>query len=49
MNARIEELESHKVKLIDKLTSLGVKGDRSYIIETQKLDKIKPREIKDGV
>ena len=41
LNARIEELEQHKLHLLDKLKSYGDKGDLSYIIKTQKLTDIK--------
>lgn len=34
LNARIEELEQHKLHLLDKLKSYGDKGDLSYIIKT---------------
>ena len=38
LNARIEELEQHKLHLIQKLKSHGDKGGLDYIIKTQKLD-----------
>lgn len=41
LNARIEELEQHKLHLLERLKGLGDKGDLSYIIKTQKLTEIK--------
>lgn len=49
LNARIEELEQHKLHLLDKLKSMGDKGDLGYIVKTQKLDQIKGKEVKDLV
>ena len=40
LNARIEELESHKLLLLEKLKQLGDKSGLEYIIKTQKLDNI---------
>ena len=40
LNARIEELENHKLHLIQKLKSHGDKGGLEYIIKTQKLDQM---------
>ena len=40
LNARIEELETHKLHLIQKLKSHGDKGGLDYIIKTQKLDQM---------
>ena len=41
LNARIEELEQHKLHLLDKLKSYGDRGDLGYIVKTQKLTEIK--------
>lgn len=38
LNARIEELEQHKLHLLQKLKKYGDKGDLGYIIKTQKLE-----------
>lgn len=38
LNNRIEELEQHKLHLLEKLKSYGDRGDLSYIVKTQKLD-----------
>ena len=49
LNARIEELEQHKLHLLEKLKSYGDRGDLSYIVKTQKLTEIKAtQEGKDG-
>ena len=40
LNARIEELESHKLLLLEKLKALGDKSGLEYIIKTQKLDNV---------
>jgi chromosome segregation ATPase len=34
LNARIEELEQHKLHLLEKLKSYGDRGDLSYIVKT---------------
>lgn len=34
LNQRIEELESHKLHLLDKLKSYGDKGGLEYIVKT---------------
>lgn len=49
LNARIEELEQHKLHLLDKLKSYGDRGDLSYIVKTQKLGDIKAKEMQDRV
>ena len=49
LNSRIEELEQHKIHLLDKLKGYGDRGDLGYIVKTQKLDLIQPKEIKDKV
>lgn len=49
LNARIEELEQHKLHLLEKLKGYGDRGDLSYIVKTQKLDLIQPKELKDKV
>lgn len=45
LNGRIEELEQHKLHLLQKLKKTGDKGDLSYIIKTQKLENIKGKEF----
>ena len=47
LNARIEELEQHKLHLLEKLKGYGDKGDLSYIIKTQKLTEIKNKQQQD--
>jgi hypothetical protein len=49
LNNRIEELEQHKLHLLERLKKLGDRGDLSYIVKTQKLDDIKVKEMKDRV
>lgn len=45
LNARIEELESHKLLLLEKLKQLGDKSGLEYIIKTQKLDNVKGKQV----
>jgi hypothetical protein len=49
LNTRIEELEQHKLHLLNKLKSYGDKGDLSYIVKTQKLENVKAKELRDRV
>lgn len=49
LNQRIEELEQHKLHLLNKLKSYGDRGDLSYIVKTQKLENIKVKDLKDRV
>ena len=49
LNSRIEELEQHKLHLLDKLKGYGDRGDLGYIVKTQKLEDIKAKEMKDRV
>ena len=49
LNSRIEELEQHKLHLLEKLKSYGDRGDLSYIVKTQRLEDIKAKEMKDRV
>lgn len=49
LNARIEELEQHKLHLLDKLKGYGDRGDLSYIVKTQGLNNIKAKELKERV
>jgi chromosome segregation ATPase len=49
LNKRIEELESHKLHLLDKLKGYGDKGGLEYIVKTQKLDQLKGTELQDRV
>jgi len=34
LNARIEELESHKLNLLEQLKKSGDRGDLTYIVKT---------------
>lgn len=45
LNKRIEELESHKLHLLEKLKGHGDKGGLEYIVKTQRLDQIKGKEL----
>jgi hypothetical protein len=45
LNARIEELENHKLLLLDKLKSYGDKGSLDYIIKTQGLEGVKGKPL----
>ena len=49
LNARIEELEQHKLHLLDKLKGYGDRGDLGYIVKTQKLNELKVDSPKDRV
>lgn len=49
LNARIEELEQHKLHLLDKLKGYGDRGDLGYIVKTQKLNELKVATPKDRV
>ena len=49
LNSRIEELEQHKIHLLQKLKSYGDKGGLEYIIKTQKLENVEGRKITDRV
>jgi len=49
LNARIEELENHKLHLLQKLKKYGDKGDLGYIIKTQKLENVKGKEFANRV
>ena len=49
LNARIEELEQHKLHLLNRLKKYGDKGDLSYIIKTQKLENVKGKEFEGRV
>lgn len=49
LNNRIEELEQHKLHLLERLKSMGDRGDLSYIVKTQKLDQIQKKEMTDRV
>lgn len=49
LNARIEELESHKLNLLEQLKKSGDRGDLTYIVKTQGLSKIQAKEMKDRV
>lgn len=49
LNARIEELEQHKLHLLTKLKKYGDKGGLEYIIKTQKLEGVRGKEFTDRV
>ena len=49
LNGRIEELEQHKLHLLQKLKKYGDRGDLSYIIKTQKLEGVKGKEFEGRV
>ena len=49
LNARIEELEQHKLHLLNKLKKYGDKGGLEYIIKTQNLEGVKGKEFNDRV
>ena len=49
LNGRIEELEQHKLHLLQKLKQYGDKGDLSYIIKTQKLEGVKGKDFENKV
>ena len=45
LNQRIEELEQHKLHLLEKLKAYGDKGGLEYIVKTQKLEDVQSREF----
>lgn len=49
LNQRIEELESHKLHLLEKLKSHGDKGGLEYIVKTQKLDQMQTKPFENRV
>ena len=49
LNGRIEELEQHKLHLLNKLKKYGDKGGLEYIIKTQKLEGIRGKEFNERV
>lgn len=49
LNGRIEELENHKLHLLQKLKKYGDKGDLGYIIKTQKLEGVKGKDFANRV
>lgn len=49
LNKRIEELEQHKLHLLEKLKAQGDKGGLEYIVKTQKLEGIRGKELSDRV
>jgi len=49
LNQRIEELENHKLHLLEKLKGYGDKGGLEYIVKTQKLDQIPARAFENRV
>ena len=49
LNKRIEELEAHKLHLLDKIKGSGDKTSLEYIVKTQKLEHVHGKEISDRV
>ena len=49
LNHRIEELEQHKLHLLEKLKAQGDNGGLEYIVKTQKLEQVRGRELTDRV
>lgn len=49
LNVRIEELETHKLHLLQKLKQHGDKGGLDYIVKTQKLDDIQSKQFENRV
>jgi len=45
LNQRIEELETHKLHLLNKLKGYGDKGGLEYIVKTQKLENVQSKEF----
>lgn len=45
LNQRIEELEQHKLHLLEKLKGYGDKGGLEYIVKTQKLENMQSKEF----
>ena len=45
MEQRIEELEQHKLHLLEKLKGYGDKGGLEYIVKTQKLENMQSKEF----
>jgi hypothetical protein len=49
LNKRIDELENHKLHLLEKLKATGDKASLDYIVKTQNLEGVKGKELKDRV
>jgi hypothetical protein len=49
LNSRIEELEQHKIHLLQQLKSKGDSGGLEYIIKTQGLENLKGKKIQNRV
>ena len=49
LNQRIEELESHKLHLIEKLKKYGDRGGLEYLVKTQGLEKIESKRMENRV
>ena len=49
LNQRIEELEQHKLHLLQKLKTYGDKGGLEYIVKTQNLDKMESKDFENRV
>ena len=49
LNARIEELESHKIQLLNKLKGYGDKGGLEYIVKTMGIENIQAKDFEGRV
>ncbi len=49
LNKRIEELESHKLHLLEKLKGQGDKAGLDYIVKTQGLENVRGKELSERV
>jgi len=49
LNKRIDELEKHKLHLLEKLKDSGDKSSLDYIVKTQGLDNVKGKELGERV
>ena len=49
LNQRIEELENHKLHLLNKLKGYGDKGGLEYIVKTQQLDQLESKQFENRV
>ena len=49
LNQRIEELENHKLHLLNKLKGYGDKGGLEYIVKTQNLDQLESKQFENRV
>ena len=49
LNKRIDELEKHKLHLLEKLKETGDRSSLDYIVKTQGLDGVRGKELADKV